>query len=168
MSEAGDLAILTRVWADGRSAITAELDAIDAAGAALLAGSLDAERSVAAITSAHRLAGSLGTFGLPAGSALAGEIETLLAIRFVLRLLGANAQAGFAQLIYGVTGPLVAPFQGLFGTVQSDASVLESSTVVALLIYALVAWLVVKLAWLALGETRSATATTTHSTRIRP
>jgi len=99
---------------------------------------------------------------------LFGIIETLLAIRFVLRLLGANAQAGFAQLIYGVTGPLVAPFQGLFGTVQSDASVLESSTIVALLIYALVAWLVVKLAWLALGETRSATATTTHSTSIRP
>ncbi|MEA2660727.1 MAG: hypothetical protein QOH08_299 [Chloroflexota bacterium] len=98
---------------------------------------------------------------------LFGVVEVLLATRFVLRLLGANAQAGFAQLIYGVTGPLVAPFQGLFGTVQSDASVLESSSLVALLVYALLAWLVVKLAWLAFGETRSATATTTRSTSIR-
>lgn len=98
---------------------------------------------------------------------LFGFIEVLLAIRFVLRLLGANAQAGFAQLIYGVTGPLVGPFQGLFGTVQSDASVLESSSLVALVVYALVAWLVVKLASLAFGETRSATATTTRSMTTR-
>lgn len=94
---------------------------------------------------------------------LFGLIEALLVIRFVLRALGANAQAGFAQFIYGLTGPLVAPFQGLFGTVQSDASVLESSTVVAIVVYALLAWLIVKLAWLAFGETRSATATTTSS-----
>jgi uncharacterized membrane protein len=99
---------------------------------------------------------------------LFGLVEVLLALRFVLRLLGANAQAGFAQLIYGVTGPLVVPFQGLFGTFQSDSSVLESVSLVALVVYALVAWLVVKLAWLAFGETRSATATTTRSTSIRP
>ena len=98
---------------------------------------------------------------------LFGFIEALLVIRFVLRALGANAQAGFAQLIYGLTGPLVGPFQGLFGTVQSDASVLESSTAVAIVVYALVAWLIVKLAWLAFGESRSATATTTSSTTTR-
>ena len=97
---------------------------------------------------------------------LFGFIEVILAIRFVLRLFGANAQAGFAQLVYGVTAPLVAPFQGLFGTVQSEGSVLESATLVALIVYALVAWLIVKLASLAFGETRSATATTTRSTTI--
>jgi len=95
---------------------------------------------------------------------LFGFIEVILAIRFVLRLFGANAQAGFAQLVYGVTAPLVAPFQGLFGTVQSEGSVLESATLVALIVYALVAWLIVKLASLAFGETRSATSTTTRST----
>jgi uncharacterized protein YggT (Ycf19 family) len=97
---------------------------------------------------------------------LFGVLEVVLAIRFVLRLFGANAQAGFAQLIYGVTAPLVAPFQGLFGTVQSEGSVLESATIVALIVYALVAWLIIKLASLAFGETRSATATTTRSTTI--
>lgn len=97
---------------------------------------------------------------------LFGVIEAVLAIRFVLRLFGANAQAGFAQLVYGATAPVVAPFQGLFGTVQSEGSVLESATLVALIVYALVAWLIVKLASLAFGETRSATATTTRSTTI--
>src|SRR5216683_2916067 len=47
-----------------------------------------------------------------------GLIETLLLIRFVLRALGANAEAGFAQLVYGITGLLIAPFVGLFGTPQ--------------------------------------------------
>src|SRR5450759_5888122 len=48
-----------------------------------------------------------------------GLIEALLLIRFVLKALGANAEAGFAQFIYGITGPLATPFQGLFGTPQA-------------------------------------------------
>jgi len=98
---------------------------------------------------------------------LFGLVEVLIAVRFVLHAFGANAQAGFAQLIDGLTGPLVAPFQGLFGTVRSEGSVLESSSLVALVVYALVAWLIVKVAWLAFGETRSATETTTSSTSTR-
>jgi uncharacterized protein YggT (Ycf19 family) len=99
---------------------------------------------------------------------LFGFIEGLLAIRFILRLFGANPEAGFAQLIYGVTRPLVAPFQGLFGNLQAEGSVFESHSLVALIVYALVAWLIVKVAWLAFGETRSATATTTRSTKVGP
>src|SRR3982074_3520651 len=37
-------------------------------------------------------------------------IDGLIAIRFLLKLLAANPQAGFAQLIYGVTAPLMSPF----------------------------------------------------------
>jgi len=46
---------------------------------------------------------------------LVGLIETVLLIRFLLKALGANADAGFAQVVYGITGVLVAPFGGLFG-----------------------------------------------------
>jgi len=42
-----------------------------------------------------------------------GLIEALLLIRFVLKALGANAEAGFAQFIYGITGPLIAPIPGI-------------------------------------------------------
>ncbi len=42
----------------------------------------------------------------------------------------------------------------------------STTAIVALIVYALVAWLIVKLASLAFGETRSATATTTRSTTI--
>src|SRR5579871_410169 len=70
-----------------------------------------------------------------------GVIEALIAIRIVLHALGANPNAGFAQFIYGLTGPLVAPFAGLFGNPQVNTSVLELQSIVALVVYALMAWL---------------------------
>jgi uncharacterized protein YggT (Ycf19 family) len=97
-----------------------------------------------------------------------GLIEALLAIRFVLKALGANAEAGFAQLMYAVTGPLVAPFGGLFGTPQAaSGAVLEVHTLIALVIYALVTWLLVRGASLAFGEGRSASVTDIVQTRAR-
>ncbi len=88
-----------------------------------------------------------------------GIVEALLVIRFVLRLLGANAEAGFASLIYRLSGPLVAPFAGLFGTPQFNGNVLELEALMAIVVYGLVAWGLAKLAWLLLGETRSGTRT---------
>jgi uncharacterized membrane protein len=64
-----------------------------------------------------------------------GLIEALLVIRFVLKALGASAEAGFAQFIYSVTGPLVAPFLGLFGTPQAEGgAILELHTLIALVV----------------------------------
>ena len=97
-----------------------------------------------------------------------GLIEALLLIRFVLKALGANADAGFAQLMYGVTAPLVAPFAGLFGTPQAGSgATLELHTLIAVVIYALVAWLVVRGAGLMLGEGRSASVSRTDSVQTR-
>lgn len=92
---------------------------------------------------------------------LFGIIEGLIAIRFALRLLGANPDAGFAAFVYGVTAPLLAPFVGLFGTPQYNGSVLELHSIVAIVAYALLAWVLAKLAWLLLGDTRSGVSTTT-------
>ena len=88
-----------------------------------------------------------------------GIVEALIAIRFVLKLLGANQNADFARLVDGVTAPLVAPFVGLFGTPQLGGSVFEPQALVALVVYLLVAWVVAKLVWLLAGETRSAVTT---------
>jgi hypothetical protein len=91
-----------------------------------------------------------------------GIIEGLIAIRFVLKALGANPNAGFAEFIYGFTHPLILPFIGLFGNPAAQGSILEINSIVALIVYALVGWLLAKLAWILLGETRSAVKT--HST----
>ena len=74
-----------------------------------------------------------------------GIIEGLIVIRLILKLLAANAGAAFTSLIYGVTGPLVAPFQGVFPTPQTDGSVLEVSSLLALIVYALIAWAIVRI-----------------------
>jgi len=93
-----------------------------------------------------------------------GIIDGLIAIRFVLKALGANPSAGFAEFIYGISYPLILPFIGLFGSPAAQGSVLEINSIVALVVYALVGWLLAKLAWIALADNRSAVKT--HSTTI--
>ena len=66
---------------------------------------------------------------------LFGIIDALLLIRLVLKLLGANAHAGFASFTYGITDFLLAPFKGLLPTFVSGQSVLELSLIFAILIY---------------------------------
>ena len=69
-----------------------------------------------------------------------GVIEGLLIIRVVLKLLGANPTAAFASGIYRVTDFFIAPFHNLLPTIGNDQSQLEMSVVIAILVYALVAW----------------------------
>ena len=45
-----------------------------------------------------------------------GTIEVFLAIRFVLTLLGANAEAGFVKFVYAVSDVFMAPFNAILGT----------------------------------------------------
>ena len=71
-----------------------------------------------------------------------GLFEILLVIRFVLQLLGANAASAFVAVIYAITDVLAAPFIAIFPT--SDA-VFQASTLVAMIVYALLAWGIVKL-----------------------
>jgi hypothetical protein len=77
-----------------------------------------------------------------------GIIEGLLAIRFVLKLLGANPQAGFTSFIYGLTDTFMAPFRNLFPTVatgSSSGAVMETSVVIAIIVYALIAYVLARL-----------------------
>ena len=96
-----------------------------------------------------------------------GIIEALIAIRFVLEALGANPNAGFAQFIYGITAFFMAPFVGLFGMPRLGTSVVEWSALVAIVVYALLATLLVRLVWLAIGESRQGTVTRTERVDTR-
>lgn len=74
-----------------------------------------------------------------------GIVEVLIAIRVILKLLAANPDAGFSSLIYGITQPLVAFFQGVFPTpTGSRGSVFELSSVLAIIVYALLAYVIVR------------------------
>jgi hypothetical protein len=69
-----------------------------------------------------------------------GFIQVLLAFRFILRMLGANAASGFGNLIYSLSYPFAAPFFGLFGTSREGVYVIEWTTLVAMAVYTLVAY----------------------------
>lgn len=79
---------------------------------------------------------------------LAGILLLLLAFRFVLALLGANTTNGFAQFIYNTSHPFVAPFFNLFNysNIQYGVSRFEVYTLIAMAVYAAIAWVLSALA----------------------
>jgi uncharacterized protein YggT (Ycf19 family) len=76
---------------------------------------------------------------------IGGIVEALILIRLVLELLAANPNAGFTNLIYSITDPLVGPFQGVFPSPQTHGSVLDLAAVLAIIVYALLTWAVARL-----------------------
>ena len=78
-----------------------------------------------------------------------GVLEVLLAFRLVFKLLGANPQSPFVSFIYSASQAFLAPFSGIFKSTVTKGfetqSVLEPTTVIAMIVYAVVAWGIVKL-----------------------
>lgn len=80
---------------------------------------------------------------------LFGILEVLLAFRLVFKLAGASLSSAFVSFIYGLSGIFILPFVGIFHRgfapgVETKA-VFEPETLVALIVYAVVAWGIVKL-----------------------
>jgi len=69
-----------------------------------------------------------------------GVVDILIAARFLGKLLGASAQSAFVSFINTVSGPLVAPFQGIFGNGGSKANSFETADLVAIAVYAVIGW----------------------------
>lgn len=76
---------------------------------------------------------------------LLGLIEGLLAIRIFLKLIGANPANPFASFIYSITAPLIAPFIGLVGSPRIGPSILELDGLIAMAVYILVFYAIVRL-----------------------
>jgi hypothetical protein len=75
---------------------------------------------------------------------IVGFIDVLVAIRFLLKIFGANP-APFVRFMYDLTWPLVAPFHGIFNSDQVGRSVFEPESLVAIGIYSLIGWGIVSL-----------------------
>jgi len=85
---------------------------------------------------------------------LLGILEGLLALRFLLKLIAANPSSPIAALIYSFTGIFLIPFSGLTATPAAGGIVLEISTLIAMIIYGLVGWVLVRLVWLIFSRPR--------------
>ena len=69
---------------------------------------------------------------------LLGFLESVLALRFLFKLIGVNPANPFASILYGFTNLFVAPFANLTGTPAAEGMVFEFTTLIAMLVYALV------------------------------
>mgnify|MGYP000882133628 CR=1 FL=1 len=77
-------------------------------------------------------------------SIIAGVIIALLALRFIFVLLGANQGNAIVDAVYNLSRPFVEPFFGLFNyTTQFGKAHIEVETLVAIVVYALIAWILV-------------------------
>ena len=69
-----------------------------------------------------------------------GVVEIFIAARFLGKLFGASAQSAFVNFIYQVSGPMVAPFTGIFGDTGSRTNTFETASLVAIVVYAVIGW----------------------------
>lgn len=92
-----------------------------------------------------------------------GILQVVLALRFVLKLIGANPDSGFAVFMYGLSGLFTEPFTGLIPSWVSGETVIEVTTLIAMMVYALIFWGVVRI--IPIVTDRPSARTVTRTTR---
>jgi hypothetical protein len=86
---------------------------------------------------------------------LFGALELLLAVRVIFKLIGVNPENGFATFIYDLSSPFVTLFESLLQNPTVGATgVLEVTTLIAMIVWAIAAWLTGRLIWLVLSRPR--------------
>ena len=94
---------------------------------------------------------------------LFGILEALIVLRIGLKLIGANPESPIVALIYGVTFLFLFPFEGLVTSPTAGSMVLELSSMFAMLIYGLIAWVVERIVWLVLYRPRGPVVAVTET-----
>jgi hypothetical protein len=91
---------------------------------------------------------------------LFGLLLALIALRVILKLIAANPASPFAALVYGVSDLFLWPFFGLTATPQAGGAIVEIPSIIAMVVYALVAWAIVKVLWLLFSRTNTTSVST--------
>lgn len=73
-------------------------------------------------------------------------LDAMLGFRFVLKLFAANPNNVFARLVYRSTDILVYPFQNLVGNFSIGDAVFEVTTLIAMMVYVFLTWVLIQLA----------------------
>lgn len=90
-------------------------------------------------------------------------LEIMLGLRFLLKLIGANPVSGFAWFTYAITALFVSPFTDLVPTWSSGVMILEVTTLIAMAVYVLFSWGLVRV--VRIVADRPSARTITRSTR---
>jgi uncharacterized protein YggT (Ycf19 family) len=71
-------------------------------------------------------------------------IEITLALRFFLKLVGANPNSPFGVFLFGITSPLTAPFESLVKDPKIWSGEVEFTTVLAMIVYPVFCWILIR------------------------
>lgn len=89
-----------------------------------------------------------------------GILEGMFGLRFLLKLIASNPENAFVRLLYGFTELFLRPFLTIQPTPEAGGMALEISTLIAMAVYALVAWVLVKVLWVIFDRPASRRVTT--------
>ncbi len=81
-------------------------------------------------------------------------LNSMIGLRFLLKLMAANPGNAFAQLIYFMTAPFLAVFVGLTSTPSFQGIVIEFYDLIAILVYFVLSWAAVRLLWILFARLR--------------
>jgi hypothetical protein len=95
---------------------------------------------------------------------LFGILEAMIALRIGLKLIGANPDSPIVTFIYGFTSLFLYPFKDLIGSPTTGNMVLELSSMFAMLIYGLIAWVLERTIWLIFYRPRGPVVGVTQTT----
>ena len=74
------------------------------------------------------------------------SIVLVITLRFFFAFLGANPVNGFVSFIHAISDPLIAPFRSITApAIIGGGSVIEWAALFAILLYAIIAYLLVRL-----------------------
>jgi hypothetical protein len=93
---------------------------------------------------------------------LFGALEALIGIRVILMLIGANPANPFAAFVYQLSELFLWPFRNLIVNPAFGNSVLEITSFIAMIVYPLIGWAIVKLIWVLFYRTPTSQVTTYH------
>jgi len=87
-------------------------------------------------------------------------IEGTIGLRVLLKLMEANPRNAFASFLYNFTALFLAPFAGLTANPSVGGMILEITSIVAMIVYALIALAVIRLVWLIFYQPSARSVTT--------
>lgn len=91
---------------------------------------------------------------------LFGGLEALIGIRVILMLIGANPGNWFAAFVYQLTQLFLWPFQNLIANPSFQNMTLEVTSIIAMIVYALLGWIIVRMIWVIFYRSPTSQVTT--------
>ncbi|MBI3151229.1 MAG: YggT family protein [Chloroflexi bacterium] len=77
-----------------------------------------------------------------------GVLNGTIGLRFLLKLMAANPANPFASIIYFITSPFIWMFRDLTRTPSFEGIEIEFFSLIAIVVYALIGWIIVQLMWI--------------------